>query len=211
LTVNAFVRDGRFHALTTTDREHAPEPAFGVALAHVWPADPPDRGAHDVAAAIDVAERATRALGVEQGPTYTQVVLGADGPRLVELAARLGGGHDAELCEAALGIDLNGLAVAAALGEAPDVPAPRPGGGACVRFLVAPEGELVQAEGLDEARALSGVVEARVYREPGFRFGPLRTGSDRAGFVLAVGDSRSAAVATGAAAAAAIRLRVRTR
>jgi hypothetical protein len=80
-----------------------------------------------------------------------------------------------------------------------------------VRFLVAPEGELVQAEGLDEARALSGVVEARVYREPGFRFGPLRTGSDRAGFVLAVGDSRSAAVATGAAAAAAIRLRVRTR
>ena len=40
----------------------------------------------------------------------------------MEVAARLGGGHDAELCEAALGVDLNGLAIDAALG--------RPGTGA---------------------------------------------------------------------------------
>ena len=34
----------------------------------------------------------------------------------MEVAARLGGGHDAELCRAALGVDLNALAVEAALG-----------------------------------------------------------------------------------------------
>ena len=37
----------------------------------------------------------------------------------MELAARLGGGHDAELCEAALGVDLNGLAIDFALGDCP--------------------------------------------------------------------------------------------
>ena len=30
--------------------------------------------------------------------------MGPDGPRVGELAARLGGGHDAELCDAAVGV-----------------------------------------------------------------------------------------------------------
>ena len=35
----------------------------------------------------------------------------------MEVAARLGGGHDAELCAAALGVDLSAAAVRAALGR----------------------------------------------------------------------------------------------
>src|SRR5581483_4862284 len=61
-----------------------------------------------------VARAAAAALGIEDGPTYTQVLVGPGGARVGELAARLGGGHDAELCQAALGVDLNGLALAAA-------------------------------------------------------------------------------------------------
>ena len=37
VTVNAFSVDGRFVPLTVTDRLTAEPPAFGVALAHVWP------------------------------------------------------------------------------------------------------------------------------------------------------------------------------
>ena len=37
VTVNAFSIDGRFTPLTVTDRVVAEPPAFGVALAHVWP------------------------------------------------------------------------------------------------------------------------------------------------------------------------------
>ena len=40
------------------------------------------------------------ALGIENGPTYTQIVLGPEAPASSELAARLGGGHDAELAPA---------------------------------------------------------------------------------------------------------------
>ena len=36
---------------------------------------------------------------------------------MIEVAARLGGGHDAELVEAATGVPLNDLAIDAALGE----------------------------------------------------------------------------------------------
>ena len=188
VTVNAFSSEGRFHPLTVTDRLTAEPPAFGVALAHAWPSE------HDVTGAIEVAEQAAAALGIENGPTYTQVVLSPDGPKVIELAARLGGGHDAELCQAALGIDLNGLVLAAALGDPVSLPEAKPIGGACVRFLVAPSGLLTNLEGIDQARAVEGVLDARVYRRPGWSFAPLRRGGDRAGFVLATGDSRDDAL-----------------
>jgi biotin carboxylase len=199
VTVNAFSARGRFHALTVNDRLTAGPPAFGVALAHAWPSE------HPVDGAVAVARQAAEALGITDGPTYTQVCLGAEGPRVVELAARLGGGHDAELCHAALGVDLNGLALAAALGQPVEVPEPQPAGGACVRFLVAPPGLLRNVEGLDEARAVDGVLDARVYRGPGWTFETLRRGADRAGYVLARGDSRDDALERAGRAAEAIR------
>ena len=199
VTVNAFSSGGRFHPLTVTDRITAEPPAFGVALAHAWPSE------HDVEPAIAVAEQAAAALGIQEGPTYTQVVLGPEGPKVMELAARLGGGHDAELCQAATRVDLNGLALAAALGDSVEVPEPNPIGGACVSFLVAPSGLLTNVDGLDEALAVEGVLAARVYRRAGWIFSPLRRGSDRAGFVLATGDSRDDALTRAQRAADSIR------
>jgi len=187
VTVNAFSVGGRFVPLTVTDRHTADPPAFGVALAHVWPSE------H---APVEVARLATEALGIENGPTYTQLRLGPDGPRVVELAARLGGGHDAELCRAALGVDLNALAIAAALGEPLEAPRPQAqAGGAVTRFLVPPEGRLATTHGVEEAREVEGVVDLHVYCAPGHEFGPFRTGSDRAGAVIAVGASREEALA----------------
>lgn len=208
VTVNAFSLGGRYHPLTITDRDVAEPPAFGVALAHVWPSTlEPEQ----IGAAVEAAKAAAAAVGVEDGPTYTQILATAEGPRVVELAARLGGGHDAELCRVALGVDLNGLAISAALGEEIDetllVPRAR-AGGACVRFLVAPPGPLADVRGVEEAAALDGVELVLVYRQPGFIFTPLRRGSDRAGAVVAVGGSRDEALSRAAAAAELIRFEI---
>jgi biotin carboxylase len=194
VTVNAFSVDGHFYPLTVTDRLTAQLPAFGVALTHVWPSElEPEQ----IGAAVEAASLAARAVGIENGPSYTQVLVGPDGPRVGELAARLGGGHDAELCRVALGVDLNGLSLSAALGEeippAALSPVAKVGGG-CVRFLVAPPGELREVTGVQEAFALEGIRGIRIYRRPGHRFGELRRGADRAGAVLAVGDSRQEAL-----------------
>jgi biotin carboxylase len=224
VTVNAFSLRGEFHPLTVTDRLTAEPPAFGVALAHVWPARSARprsghgegvRGNREVppgmSEAAKVAESAVAALGIENGPTYTQLRIGPEGPQVIEVAARLGGGHDAELAQLALAVDLNGLALQAALGESiwsaalnavPQV------GGAVVRFLVPPEGVLQEVEGAEEARAVEGVQDVRIYREPGHVFGPLRRGADRAGAVLATGDSREEALDRADEAARLIRFKV---
>jgi biotin carboxylase len=201
LTVNAFSVGGRFHALTVTDRVVAEPPAFGVALAHVYPS------AEETETAVAAAAGAAEALEIREGPTYTQVLLGEDGARVGELAARLGGGHDAELCQSALGVDLNGLALSAALGDEIDAARVRPveERAAVVRFLVAAPGLLETVEGVEEAEAMEGVEWARSYRETGYIFVPLRRGADRAGAVLAVGADREEALQRAEAAAERIR------
>jgi biotin carboxylase len=226
VTVNAISVDGRFVPLTVTDRLTAEPPAFGVALAHVWPS------LHDPAPIVDLARRAAEAVGIRNGPSYTQLRLGVDGPVVMEVAARLGGGHDAELCRASTGVDLNGLAVSFALGEAasnsllqalsaPAQPGPARGaasnsllrartraGGAAIAFCVPPIGRLAAVEEVTEAAAVEGIAWVRVYRRPGHVFGPFRRGADRAGAVLAIGPSRDAALARARRAADAVRFRV---
>ena len=205
LTVNAVSLEGRFVPLTVTDRVLAEPPAFGVALAHAWPST------HSVDEVVEAAAAAVAALGIENGPSYTQIRIGPGGrPYVMEVAARLGGGHDAELCRAAVGVDLNDLAVSFALGEpiSPSGSEPRalPGvGGACILFLVAPEGVLRSTEGVEEAQALDGIAWVRTYRQPGWRFGPLLRGADRAGAVLATGADRAEAVSRARRAAEAVR------
>ncbi|MGH3072257.1 MAG: ATP-grasp domain-containing protein [Gaiellaceae bacterium] len=200
VTVNAVSVDGVFHPLLVTDRLTAEPPAFGVALAHVWPC------VSETQSPIAAARAAADALGVRNGPTYTQIRLGPDGARVVELAARLGGGHDAELVEALTGVRLNDLALGFALGDEPCVSETQSlHGGGCVLFLVAPEGTLLEVSGVEKGRSIDGVLDVRVYRERGHVFGPLRRGSDRAGAVIAVGDSREQALERARAAADEIR------
>ena len=205
LTVNGFSVGGRFVTLTVTDRLTAEPPAFGVALAHVCPS------AHDTDEVADAARAAAEAVGIREGPSYTQVRLGVAGPVVMEVAARLGGGHDAELCEAATGVDLNGLAIEAALGRPCDtvLQAGSAGiGGAAVVFLVPPVGGLLETAGVEEAEAAEGVRWVRVYRRPGHVFGELRRGADRAGAILALGASRDEALERARRAADAVRFRV---
>jgi biotin carboxylase len=198
--VSGFSVDGTFVPLTVADRLTADPPAFGVALAHAWPS------AH-AAAAIEVTRRAVEAIGIEDGPSYTHLRVSRGGPEVIEVAARLGGGHDAELVLAATGVDLNGLALTAALGkqlserdvlEAYEEQV----GGAATRFLVAPPGIL---ESVEIPQGLAGVVQVRVYRQPGYVFVPLRRASDRAGAVLAVGATREEALVRAGVAAEQIR------
>ena len=195
VTVVGFSIDGEFTALAVTDRLTADPPAFGVALAHVWPS-------HVGGQSPDVAAAAAAALGITNGPSYTQLRIGPDGPQVIEVAARLGGGHDAELVEAAVGVDLNGLALDAALGTELVLSQHKPRvGGAVTKFLVAPPGMLESVEVPQGERV-------RIYRQPGYVFTPLRLGADRAGAVLVTGSSRDDALARAERVASAVRFHV---
>jgi biotin carboxylase len=190
VTVNGFTAEGRPVVAAVTDRVHFPD-APGVARRHVYP---PER---DPAGAAATAVRAVEALGIRAGPWYVQVLLGPDGPRIVEVAARLGGGHDSELVKLTTGVDLARAAVLAALGRpvaAADV-TPAPAGAGVIEFLEAPPGTL---------RRAAGPPKVCFYDAPGHVYGPIRIATDRAGYVLTGGATREEALARAAAVAAAV-------
>ncbi|MGN6377902.1 MAG: ATP-grasp domain-containing protein, partial [Gaiellales bacterium] len=195
VTVNGFCAGGRHVVVGVTDREHFHD-APGVARRHVYPAL--DGGA----AAAEVATAAVGALGIAQGPTYVQVMVGDDGPRIMEVAARLGGGHDSELLRRTTGVDLAAQAVRASLGWPVDPAAlqPQPQCAGVVEFLRAPVGRLAAAE---------GPACARFYHSPGHVYGRLRIATDRAGYVLCTADGREEALASARSAVEHVRFSTR--
>ena len=211
VTVDAVSVDGAFVSLAVTDRLTADPPAHGVALAHVWPSERDPAGA-----AAAAAGAAAESLGVRDGPTYTQIRLGADGPRVMEVAARLGGGHDAELVEAVTGVSLNDLALDFALGAPPAgcppgnrrSPGDAPGAVRAWSSSCRRSASCSPWTGSRRPRRCEGVRWVRLYRRPGWRFGPLLRGADRAGAVLAVGSSREEALERARRAAHTVRFEV---
>ena len=206
VTVNGFLLAGEMFPLTITDPVLAPPPAFGVPLAQLWPAD---LEPGQTRAVRETTAAAAAELGIGNGPVSAQLLLAPGRPLLAKLSARVGGGHDAELCRLATGVDESSLAVALALGEEIDEQRLAPvetAGGACVRFLVAAPGELRDVAGVEPAFRVAGVRAIHVYRKPGHVFGELMRASDRAGAVLATGATRTEAAAAAAEAAGRIRL-----
>jgi biotin carboxylase len=190
-SVNAYTVDGETSVYSVTERiiTHYPDPP-GITFAEWYPSglSKPDEDA-----AVRAALLGIRALGIQRGPTYTQLRMGPRGPALVETAYRLGGGLDPDVALLASGVSLFRKILGVAL-DRPDWE--RCGaeaeahGGAIGRFLVGRPGRVERISGLDAARTMPGVVAAEAYVPVGGRVQPLTDGSKRAGHVLAFGRDR---------------------
>jgi S-sulfo-L-cysteine synthase (3-phospho-L-serine-dependent) len=195
-SVNAYSLDGNFEVLAVTERiiTGYPEPP-GITFAEVYP---PMLKGREQEAVIDAARRGAQALGIERGPTYTQVRLGPEGAVLIETAHRLGGGLDPDVTLLASGVSLYrrivGCALDNGLWERAGAEDPQHGG-AIGRFVVGRPGRVTSVTGLSEALMVPGVVDAAVYVGPGDSVYPLTDGSKRIGHVLATGGGRAEAEA----------------
>ena len=74
------------------------------------------------------------AVGYTTGWTHTELRLTPDGPKVVEINARVGGDRIPDLARLALGVDIGQAVAAAACGQRPDFE-PRKARVAAVRFL----------------------------------------------------------------------------
>lgn len=179
------------HGVTThlcITRKHTTSGIHRVELGHALPARLPAAAER---ALLDQAGRAIAAVGVRNGATHTELVLGPDGRcTVLEIGARLGAGHIGVLIQHALAIDPWRTLWDIALGH-PATFAPQSGGYATVRFLTTPcAGRLVAVTGLPAVTTTIPAV--RVRAAEGAEVGPATSNRGRLGHVIVTGhDART--------------------
>jgi biotin carboxylase len=106
---------------------------------------------------VPVALAAVRALGIRFGPCHVEMMVTPRGPKILEVGARMAGGHHSDLTRATTGIDVERATVEAFLGLRPrfDREQRRPKRWGLIAVLMTDrEGEIVEILGMDEIRSL---------------------------------------------------------
>jgi D-alanine-D-alanine ligase-like ATP-grasp enzyme len=88
VSVESFVTDGTIHHLTVTGRF-----AFAEPFRETGSVLPSDLSSADSHAAMRIAADAVKALGLRHGCVHTELKFSSDGPSIVEVNGRAGGGH----------------------------------------------------------------------------------------------------------------------
>jgi biotin carboxylase len=182
---------GRCTVLAISDKEKTPPP-YRVDKSVIYPTAFSGRERERIA---EIAILAARALGMEIGAAHVELCTTATGPRLFELGARFGGGHTPHPIVSFLtGVNEIEVVTRLLLGEDPGPIQPMHESGAVYRFLTPRPGVLESIQGLEDVRRWEGVLDCGVWVGTGSRIQPVRTGGDRAGYVVAGAPDRRSAI-----------------
>lgn len=212
VSVEIMVIEGEPHILTITDKFITPPPYF-VELAHC---EPSRLDAETQEQIRKVAAQAVKAIGIENAPAHVEIKVTEDGPKIVELAARLGGDFiTSRLVPFSMGIDMVGASVLLATGETPDL-SPKWSRGAAIHFLSVDNrqgedcesasggqqeteqaGVITRITVPDALYGQAGVEEICLYRKPGDRVRGTRSSNDRLGHVITTGETAAEAMELG--------------
>jgi biotin carboxylase len=179
--------------VSVTAKLLGPEPYF-VEVGHIVQADLDPAVRAEIESYVD---ELCRALRLTTGPFHCELRLRPDGPVLIEIGARLPGGHIADLVELVTGVSLPRVMLAAYTGLGLDQVAalgtPKVKCAGLLGFTATGE-RFNEAHGLDQLRDSPDVLELQVYVRPGE---PLPRPDDfraRLGHVIFHADSYAAAL-----------------
>jgi len=203
VSVEMLVWGGQARVVAVTDRTTTGAPHW-VETGHSVPSLRPETQLQAIRWA---AVRGAEALGIDWAAAHAEIKLTGCGPVLIEIGARLGGGHiTTDLVPLATGVDMVEGAIRLALGLEPDL-LPRHGPrGSAVRFLQPRPGRVAAVDGLAEARAMPGVVGVEVRVGVGDAVCEITDCTRRVGEVIAEGPTVQEAIARAEAARNRIRV-----
>ncbi len=191
VSVEAFATEGTCHILAVTDKLTTGAPHF-VELGHTQPTAIEPAGEEAIRA---LAAAAMKAVGIENGPAHIEIMLTADGPKMIELGARMGGDFiTTDLVPLSTGVDMLGATILLSCGETPDV-SPKFREASAVRYFQAEAGVIRAIRGVAEAEAVPGVCRVELFRAVGDTVGGIENSADRTGCIIARGADRAQAVA----------------
>ena len=191
VSVETLAMGGKVQVIQITDKLTTGAPYF-VEMGH----SQPSQLSEDIQYKIKrVAIAANKALGIENGPSHTEIKVTKDGPKIVELGARLGGDCiTTHLVPLSTGVDMVECSIRIALGEKPDYEL-KWNKGSAIRYFKTDNGTVKEVKGIEETGRIPGIKQISIVHGVGEQVGEIKSSVDRAGFVIAQAEDASKAVA----------------
>lgn len=190
VSVETLTVDGICHVIQITDKLTTGAPYF-VEMGHTQPTAHSDEIAEKIR---QVAIAANAAVGITNGPSHTEIIVTEEGPKIVELGARLGGDCiTTHLTPLSTGVNMVQCCIRIALGQTPDLTHKFQKGSA-IRYFAQTPGVVQSIEGIETAEKMPGIRQVSIVHGPGETVGIINSSAARMGFVIAQGDTRENAI-----------------
>lgn len=192
VSVETISVDGKCNIIQITDKITTGAPYF-VEMGHSQPSQLPD-SIKDKIKEITIA--ANKAIGIISGPSHTEIKITQNGPKIVEIGARLGGDNiTTHLTPLSTGVDMVESCIKIALGEKPDIRIKYDKASA-IRYFDQSNGRIKSIRGVEEASKLPGIIQISIIHGKDHIINGIKSSSDRVGFVIGQADDCKGAIST---------------
>lgn len=183
VSVETFAINGIVNIVAITDKITTGAPYF-VEIGHTQPSQLSDEVQFSIR---KIAKEAVKALGISNGPSHVEIKITEDGPKIVEVGARLGGDCiTTHLTPLSTGIDLVKLSIENSL-SMPVMIGCSDNKAAIIRYFKNKTGILTK---IDSSQVNDeNVVEIVFTKQVGDLIGEVRCSNDRLGYIITRGNS----------------------
>nr|WP_242943637.1 ATP-grasp domain-containing protein [Lachnoclostridium phocaeense] len=190
VSVEAIAIDGVCHVIQITDKLTTGAPYF-VEMGH----SQPSMLSETILEKVEyTAKAANEAIGIINGPSHAEIKVTADGPKIVEIGARLGGDNiTTHLVPLSTGIDMIECCINIALGRAIKIQK-KWNKGSAIRYLHLPIGTVRSVKGIDKLDTSPGIIQTCVTIKKGQVIDTITNSTERVGFVISQDDNAQKAI-----------------
>ena len=190
VSVESLSVDGECNVIQITDKLTTGAPFF-VEMGHNQPSALSDSIKEEI---VKVTIQAVDAIGIKNGASHTEIIITDNGPKIVEIGARLGGDCiTTHLVPLSTGVDMVQSIIDICLGIKPDVSI-KFNKGSAIRFLPTGSGIIKSIEGIENAKSSKGVTDVEIVKNVGDYMSTVESSLDRFGYVITQGVDTKEAV-----------------
>ena len=190
VSVETLSIDGTCYVIQITDKVTTGAPHF-IEMGH---SQPTKHSNETIKRIREVAIAANKAVGITIGPSHTELIVTTEGPKVVELGARLGGDCiTTHLVPLSTGVNMVECCIRIALGEKPNINS-KFNRGAAIRYFHQHAGIVNNIKGIERAKQVEGVKQITFAYRVGEEVTEIIDSSSRIGFVISQADSADNAI-----------------
>lgn len=190
ISVESISIDNECYIIQITDKLTTGSPYF-VEMGHNQPSMLSEEIKNKIK---EITKKAVKAIGIKNGPSHTEIKVTKEGPKIVEIGARLGGDCiTTHLVPLSTGVDMVECCIKLSLGEETNIHK-KIDKGAAIRYFKTNKGKLLSIENINKALQIEGVKHISFIKNIGDEVKEIKNSTDRIGFVISQATSSELAI-----------------